>query len=74
MVGQRNHSQEEKDEELLRNITNYSSLLEQQLFSSNEDTRLKISNLSSEENAIMKNNFEEVKGFSQSKESKGKPS
>jgi len=40
----------------------------------NVDNRIKITNLSSEENAIMKNNFEEVKGLCQGKENRGKTS
>lgn len=37
LQAQKNHSQEEKDDELLRNISNYGNLLEQQLFIENSE-------------------------------------
>lgn len=65
-VQHRNYAQEEKDEEMLKNISNYSNLLEQQLFvgnalstASTPSSRILMANLSNETDG--------VKGFLRSK-------
>jgi len=68
-AAQRNHAQEEKDEELMRNISNYSNLLEQQLLMDNlnpsldstPSSNLRMTNLSNQDQGISKNSFESCK-------------
>lgn len=64
----RNHAQEEKDSELMKNISNYSNMLEQQLLFDNmnisatvdstPNSNILMTNLSHHDHGIPKNNFD----------------
>jgi len=51
----RNHAQEEKDEELMKNISNYSNLLEQQLFIEKNQSLSKVVDTTAASNILMTN-------------------
>ena len=64
----RNHAQEEKDSELMKNISYYSNMLEQQLLFDNmnisstvdstPNSNIMMTNLSHQDHGIPKNNFD----------------
>jgi len=63
MNSMRNHAQEEKDDELMKNISNYSNLLEQQLLLEKNESLTNIVDTTPASNIVMTNLSDQDNGI-----------